>query len=50
MFEARLPARKFRSYQCVGSTALESKHGDISAEEIVFSDSKAAVEQIIAVS
>lgn len=51
MFEAKLPARKFRSYQCVGSAALESsKSQEMSAEEVVFSDSKAAVEAIVAVS
>lgn len=40
-FEAKLPARKFRKYKCVGSSAiLEEKLDRKSTEEVVFSDEK----------
>ena len=56
MFEARLPARKFRSYVCVGAAANASARGKleesdgVSTVEVVWSEPKAAAEQIIAVS
>ena len=52
MFEARLPARKFRSYQCVGPAAMHAakKEEEVSTVEVVWSEPKAAAEQIIAVS
>ncbi|KAJ9616841.1 RNA-dependent ATPase rok1 [Cladophialophora chaetospira] len=41
MFEAKLPAQKFRKYQCVQSTVvLEEKLGRKSTEEAVWADEK----------
>ncbi|GAB7354614.1 hypothetical protein MBLNU459_g5052t1 [Dothideomycetes sp. NU459] len=52
MFEARLPARKFEDYKCVGNAAATGKvvEEDVSTIEKVWADPKAATEQIIAVS
>jgi len=50
MFEARLPARKFKTYQCIGHAAAESKVEETSTMETVWSDHKAAAEQVLAVS
>jgi len=60
MFEARVPARKFRSYRCVGSVAavaLAAKHdGDssekdqteVSHREVIFGNDKVATETAVA--
>ncbi|KAE8447058.1 hypothetical protein EG329_011193 [Mollisiaceae sp. DMI_Dod_QoI] len=46
MFVARLPARKFRTYKCIGAAALvvDEKEPRVSVEEIVWSNPKAATE------
>ncbi|KAH7379763.1 MFS transporter [Cadophora sp. MPI-SDFR-AT-0126] len=46
MFLARLPARKFRGYQCIGAAALavDEKVPRVSVEEVVWSNPKAATE------
>ena len=47
MFEARLPARKFRTYRCVGAVnaaAVEEKLGRRSVEEEIARDGKASAE------
>ena len=44
-FEARLPARKFRTYKCVGNQAVvEDKLSRKSVEEVVSGNEKAAAE------
>ena len=59
MFDTKLPARKFRQYVCVGAgRAAEEKgivmehveHAGEHTAEVVWSDPKAAAEQVIAVS
>ncbi|KAI1620991.1 MFS transporter [Exophiala viscosa] len=60
MFEARVPARKFSKYQCVGSVAAaaaaaresekEAHHGKVSHDEVVYSNEKAAAEIAVAIS
>lgn len=52
MFEARLPARKFEGYVCVGNGVGGGKvvEEDLSTTEKVWADPKAAAEQVIAVS
>jgi len=54
MFEARLPARKFRGYKCIGPAALAAM-GDkkesiprVSHDEVIFRDPKAATETTVA--
>lgn len=48
MFEARLPARKFRKYVCVGRHNPDDKHlARKSTEEEVFSNEKAVAEATI---
>ncbi|KIX07720.1 uncharacterized protein Z518_02374 [Rhinocladiella mackenziei CBS 650.93] len=63
MFEARLPARSFRKYKCVGSVAAvaaaakedesgsekEHHHARVSHEEIIWSNEKAVAETAVAV-
>ncbi|KAG9778538.1 hypothetical protein HRR83_002746 [Exophiala dermatitidis] len=63
MFEARLPARKFRKYRCVGSVAAvaaaaqeekkasdkEDHHPRVSHDEVVWSNEKAAAETAVAI-
>jgi len=46
MFLARLPARKFRGYKCIGAAALavDEKVPRVSVEEVVWSNPKAATE------
>ncbi len=46
MFLARLPARKFRTYKCIGAAALavDEKEPRISVEEVVWSNPKAVTE------
>lgn len=53
-FEAKVPARKFRKYVCVGRTArqAEKKEAEVEvahAEDIVWSDGKVATEAATAV-
>ena len=45
-FLARLPARKFRGYKCIGAAALavDEKVPRVSVEEVVWSNPKAATE------
>jgi len=64
MFAARIPARKFRGYKCVGSVAAaalaakedesgsEKEHhrGRVSHEEMIWSNEKAAAEAAVAIS
>jgi MFS transporter, SP family, sugar:H+ symporter len=56
-FEARVPARKFRKYQCIGRTRQDITTNSVSSEkkddverieEVVWTDSKAATEATIA--
>jgi len=49
MFMAKLPARKFRSYKCLGPAVFEvdEKMPRVSIEEIVWSDPKAATEAAV---
>jgi len=59
-FEARVPARKFSKYECVGSVAAaaaaarqtekEAHHGMVSHDEVVYSNEKAAAEIAVAIS
>ncbi|OCT50032.1 general alpha-glucoside permease [Cladophialophora carrionii] len=64
MFEARLPARKFRTYRCVGSVAAvamaakedgsegsekEHEHGNVTHREVILGNEKAAVETAVAI-
>jgi len=52
MFEARLPARKFQGYECVGpqaALAVQHKLPRISHEEVVWGNEKAATEAAVAV-
>ena len=46
---ARLPARKFRTYKCIGAAALvvDEKEPRVSIEEIVWSNPKAAAETAV---
>ena len=46
MFMARLPARKFRGYKCVGPAVfqVDEKHPRVSVEEVVWADGKVASE------
>ncbi|OCL15378.1 MFS transporter [Glonium stellatum] len=47
MFEARLPARKFRKHKCVGKVISDDKLGRKSTEEMVWSSEKATAEATI---
>lgn len=59
-FEARLPARKFSKYQCVGSVAAVAAaaqegekahhHGKVSHDEVVWSNEKVVAETAVAIS
>ncbi|ROV89389.1 hypothetical protein VSDG_08647 [Cytospora chrysosperma] len=52
MFEARLPARKFRNYVCVGRAGREAEKNEVEvahAEEAAWSDGKVATEATTAV-
>ncbi|KIW88052.1 uncharacterized protein Z519_11162 [Cladophialophora bantiana CBS 173.52] len=62
MFEARLPARKFRTYKCVGSVAAvamaakedgssgsEKDHAEVRHEEVIFGNEKVATETAVAI-
>ncbi|KAJ9616349.1 hypothetical protein H2200_000067 [Cladophialophora chaetospira] len=62
MFEARLPARKFRQHRCVGSVAAvamaakadgsessEKDHGNVAHQEVILGNQKAAVETAMAI-
>lgn len=46
---ARLPARKFKGYQCIGAAALavDEKEPRISIQEVVWSDPKVATEAAV---
>lgn len=49
MFEARLPARAFKGYKCVGAgaaveTEKEKEEMEVTTEEVVWRDPKAASE------
>ena len=50
-FEARLPARKFRHYKCIGpaAAALEQKLPRVSHDEVVWANPKAATEAAVSV-
>ncbi|KAL6252844.1 hypothetical protein RBB50_000563 [Rhinocladiella similis] len=60
MFEAHVPARKFRKYRCVGSVAAAAAaaqedekaahHGKVSHDETIWSNEKAAAETAVAIS
>ncbi|KAL9080411.1 MAG: hypothetical protein Q9157_000796 [Trypethelium eluteriae] len=45
MFEKRLPARKFRTYKCVGRSTVT----EIDATNIVFSDPKVVAETTVSI-
>ena len=58
-FEARLPARQFRKYKCVGSVAAvamaakeddgsDKDNGSVSHREVIMGNEKAAVETALA--
>ncbi|KAG8156818.1 hypothetical protein KVR01_013423 [Diaporthe batatas] len=52
MFEARLPAKKFRQYVCVGRAGREAEKKEaevVHAEEVVWADGKAASEAATAI-
>ena len=47
MFEARLPARKFRKYVCTGRHITDEKLGRRSTEEAVWTNEKAVAETAV---